>query len=75
MKRQQSMRKCAAIKRPLPLGECRKVERMGRTIHEAEAEWKRSPEFAAQWARPREQGRCHEQRYRGSSSSDLESGR
>jgi hypothetical protein len=50
MNRQQSMKKCAAIKKALPPGERRKVERMGRMIHEAEAEWKRSPEFAAQWA-------------------------
>ena len=32
-----------------PLGERRKVERIGRMIHEAEVEWK-CPEFAAQWA-------------------------
>ena len=50
MNRQQSMKKCAAIKKAHPLGERRKVERMGRMIHKAEAEWKRSPEFAAQWA-------------------------
>ena len=50
MNRQQSMKKCAAIKKALPLGERRKVERMDRMIHKAEAERKRSPEFAAQWA-------------------------
>ncbi len=50
MNRQQSMKKCAAIKRALPLGERQKVERLGRMIHKAEADWKRSPEFAARWA-------------------------
>ena len=49
MNRQQSMKKCAAIKKALPLGERRKVERMGRMIHKAEAEWRHSSEFAAQW--------------------------
>ena len=33
-----------------PAWERRKVERMGRMIHNAEADWKRSPQFAAQWA-------------------------
>jgi len=50
MNRQQSMKKCAAIKKALPPGERRKVERVGRMIRKAEAERKRSPEFAAQWA-------------------------
>ncbi len=66
MNRQQSMKKCAAIKRAPPLRERRKVERMGRMIHKAAAERKRSPEFAAKVGRVRD---------RGSHSSDLESGR
>ncbi len=74
MNRQQSMKKCAAIKKAPPLGQRRKVERMGR-IRKAAAERKRSPEFAAQWAEAERTSGCHEQRYRGSHSSDLESGR
>jgi hypothetical protein len=58
-----------------PAWERWEVECMGRMIHKAEADWKRSREFAASGPRPREQGGCHEQRYRGSRSSDLESGR
>jgi len=72
MNRQQSMKKCAAIKRATPLAERRKVERMGR---KGAAERKRSPEFAAQWAEAERTSGCHEQRYRGSHSRDLQSGR